>query len=435
MMSGQGRRMGLAGRWFAAAVVVGLAGGAWAQDGAGAGSPVPATVDNSLAFQRTEALRRGVNLSGWYGGWREYSPEHLANWTNAADFTFIRATGLGYVRLCIDPVQLLLGGYGSETSLAAFARLDRSIDQILAAGLSLSITMFPRDDYKAALLTPAGQQAFTDLWKYLAGHYAGRDPERVFFDLMNEPEVKDPARWDVIQGAAVEAIRSVDQAHTIIATGSRYSGIDELVQVTPVRDANTVYTFHFYEPFPFTHQGATWSSPAFVHLKDVPYPATEALLVPMIAATTDPAAKEQLEGYASQGWDEAVLVKRIGQAKAWGEAHHVPVICNEFGAYRTTIPEATRARYLGDVRLALETLKMPWAEWDYRGNFGIVSHTADGVIVPDVPVLEALGLTVPAPPPMVLPAMPSAPSSPGAPVAPPPVKAPAAPGVAPVPSR
>ena len=35
-----------------------------------------------------------------------------------------------------------------------------------------------------------------------------------------------------------------------------------------------IYTFHDYEPFPFTHQGATWTDPAVAPLRDVPYPST-----------------------------------------------------------------------------------------------------------------------------------------------------------------
>ncbi len=172
------------------------------------------------------------------------------------------------LRLCIDPVQLTTGGYDSPASMAALARLDHSIDDILAANLNVLITIFPRSDYKQALLTPAGADAYLTLWKFLAAHYAPRDPERVFYDLMNEPEINDATRWNAIQASAVDAIRTVDKQHTLIATGNKYAGIDELLLVTPLHDANVIYTFHFYEPFPFTHQGATWSSPGLAHLKN-----------------------------------------------------------------------------------------------------------------------------------------------------------------------
>lgn len=361
------------------------------------------TVDDAaLALHRSQLLNRGVNLSGWYGGWGSYSPEHLSTWITPADFAFIRATSMQYVRLCVDPAQLTTGGFDSVEAVAALARLDKSMDDILAAGLGLSITIFPTSAYKRALLTPAGSDAFLKLWKFLASHFASRDPERVFFDILNEPEIDDPATWNALQTQVVDVIRSVDTQHTLIATGNRYAGIDELLLVSPLRDRNVVYTFHFYEPFPFTHQGATWSQSALALLKNVPYPGDPEKLGPMVANASDPGVREALAGYAAGDWDQTTILHRLKQARTWADTHKVTVICNEFGAFRDTIPEADRAVYLRDVRTSLESLHIPWAEWDYRGNFGIVTHSEDGSIVPETPILQALGLTVP--PPVPLPA-------------------------------
>jgi hypothetical protein len=353
------------------------------------------TTGGAAASRRLSALQRGVNLSGWYGGWDAYTPGHIATWTTPVDLQFIHSMGLQYVRLCIDPVQLTTGGYDSPASVAALARLDRSIDDTLTAKLNVLITVFPRSDYKQALLTPAGAESYVDLWKFLAAHYASRDPERVFFDLLNEPELNDIALWNALQERVTQAIRTVDKKHTLIATGAKFDGLDELLQIVPLHDANVIYTFHFYEPFPFTHQGAGWGSPEWMQLHNVPYPADPEKLGPMIANMSDPSARNALSAYSSEGWDATVIHRRLSLARTWANQHHVPVICNEFGAYRDTIPEDTRALYLHDVRTALESLHIAWAEWDYRGNFGIVTHAADGSIVPDAPMIEALGLALP----------------------------------------
>jgi hypothetical protein len=69
----------------------------------------------------------------------------------------------------------------------------------------------------------------------------------------------------------------------------------------------------------------------------------------------------------------------------------VPLICNEFGAYRDTADPASRARWIKDVRSALEENHIGWAMWDYRGNFGVV-HRDASTITPDPGILKALGL-------------------------------------------
>jgi hypothetical protein len=59
----------------------------------------------------------------------------------------------------------------------------------------------------------------------------------------------------------------------------------------------------------------------------------------------------------------------IDEAAAWGQANHVPVICNEFGVYREHSDPGSRAQWIHDVRTALEADEIGWAMWDYRGGF------------------------------------------------------------------
>lgn len=45
-----------------------------------------------------------------------------------------------------------------------------------------------------------------------------------------------------------------------------------LTQMEPYADKNLIYTYHFYEPFLFTHQGANWTDKITASLKDIPFP-------------------------------------------------------------------------------------------------------------------------------------------------------------------
>ncbi len=371
---------------------------AMAQAASPRAAPVSVDAASTPAFRRQAILQRGVNLSGWLGGTGDLSPDHIAHQTTEADLHFIRASGLQYVRLCIDPVQLTQSGLGSPESRAALARIDHVLDEVLQADLAVLITIFPKDDYKQQLTTAAGERDFLELWRSLATHFAQRNPERVFFDLMNEPEVRDSEQWDHLQAAAVEAIRAVDSQHTLIVCGSSYSGLYDLLRMKPVGDRNVVYSFHWYEPYPFTHQGATWGSADWRFFHNIPYPATPDDLRVQLAAVPDDPARYALLQYALGGWNQTGIRERLQAARQWADEHGVPVICNEFGAYRETAPPASRLRYLRDVREDLESLHIGWAMWDYSGGFGMVTHTAVGSQPqPDTATMEALGLHTPAP--------------------------------------
>lgn len=385
-------------RWFGNIVrcgATGLAlccvGFAVAQHAATAGNP--GSQDSAVAYRRLAVLQRGVNLAGWLGGTDDLSAEHIAHQTTDADLQFIHDAGMQYVRLPVDPAQILQGGFGSDASRAAMGRIDHAIDQVLAAHLAVLITVFPTDAYKRQLTNEQGAQAFAELWRSLAMHLKDRDPEHVFFDLINEPEVRDAPQWDRLQERVVKTIREVDTRHTLIACGSFFSGPDELVQVVPVHDGNTIYTFHWYEPFTFTHQGATWGSPEWTSFHNVPYPATIENMRTQIDALPFGLSRSELIEYALGNWNAAGLRTRLAETRRWADEHGVPLICNEFGAYRDTAPAASRLRYLHDMRESFDALHIGWAMWDYSGGFGMVSHpTWGGPPRPDNATLEALGL-------------------------------------------
>jgi len=71
----------------------------------------------------------------------------------------------------------------------------------------------------------------------LAAHFAARDPDRVFFEILNEPEVNDAYRWAGIQARVAAAIREVAPRNTIIATGPNYSDIVDLLTQHPLPTA------------------------------------------------------------------------------------------------------------------------------------------------------------------------------------------------------
>jgi aryl-phospho-beta-D-glucosidase BglC (GH1 family) len=300
--------------------------------------------------------------------------------------------GFDNVRLSIDAAPLTRGFFAKDDS-NFIGRLDHAVDQMIAKGMAVQIDIHPESDYKKRVSTTGdGVDRFVMLWRKLAAHYADRNPDLIFYEIMNEPEERDPYRWAGVQARAAAAIREVAPKNTIIATGPNWSSIADLLTQHPLPDGNVIYTFHFYEPHEFTHQGAGWGGTWWIYTHDIPYPATEDSMQKSLAEVPDAGNRYALEHYWLDHWDAHRIRLQMDAAAAWGKEHNVPLICNEFGVYRRVTPEASRMQWIRDVRTALEADNIGWTMWDYRGGFGVVWKENGQPAKVDPAVVEALGL-------------------------------------------
>jgi aryl-phospho-beta-D-glucosidase BglC (GH1 family) len=351
--------------------------------------------DVQTAFARAQHLRHGINASQWFAQHaNDYSAEFTNRYTDEADFALIAKLGFDNVRLSIDPVPLeqSMNHWGGPNG-DFLARLDRAVDGMLANGLAVQIDIHPEEPYKQTVKTTReGVERFTMVWRKLAAHYANRDPEKVFFEIMNEPEVSDPVRWATIQAAAAAAIRKAAPGNTIIATGPNWSDVADLLTQQPLPDGNVIYNFHYYDPHTFTHQGAGWGASWWKYTHGIPYPADESSMQEILKQVPDPANRFALEQYWLDHWDAHRIRLEIDAVAAWGKTNSVPLICNEFGAYRRVTDPQSRMNWIRDVRIALEADNIGWAMWDYRGGFGVVWKEAGQPVKVDDQVVEALGL-------------------------------------------
>ncbi len=347
-----------------------------------------------IARTRAQHLQHGINASEWFAQAGDYSAARTDRYTDAADIALIAKLGFDNVRVSIDAVPLEQRPLGADGLNADFAgRLDKAVDTMLADGLAVEIDLHPDENYKLQVRTSNDAvERLVMLWRKLAAHYASRDPERVFFEVMNEPEVNDAYRWAGVQARVAVAIREVAPRNTIIATGPNYSDIVDLLAMHPLADGNVIYNFHFYDPHEFTHQGAGWGVPWWSYEHGIPYPATEGSMQELLKEVPDPADRFHLENYWLDHWDAHRIRLLIDEAAAWAHANDVPLICNEFGAFREHMDEVSRMNWIHDVRTALEADGIGWVMWDYRGSFGVVRKQDGQPAQVDEKVVEALGL-------------------------------------------
>ncbi len=363
--------------------------------GAAARQKAGAASAGGVPERRLAHLRRGINLSDWFaqvcdpGG---YTKQHFDTAITPHDLDLIQAMGFDHVRLSVDPRPMFHARQADQIASDDLAYLDAAVKMILDRGLAVEINIFADGEFKQKLATDDEfVEQFADFWRALARHYATLDADRVFFEILNEPEGKDRYRWYGVEAKLAAAIRDGAPEHTIIATGAHWSDDDDLVFLEPLRDANVIYAFHFYESHIFTHQGATWSSNYWHELKGVPYPSTPENVQAAAAELPDAVHRLAVVRYGLDRWNAARIDAEIGQVAAWARRWSVPVVCNEFGVYRKNAEPKDRVAWLTDVRTALEKRGVGWAMWEYHGGFGVV-NTENGQPVPDEATVRALGL-------------------------------------------
>jgi aryl-phospho-beta-D-glucosidase BglC (GH1 family) len=261
--------------------------------------------------------------------------------------------------------------------------------------LAVILDIQPESAFKNRLAKDDGfVEQFGNFWRALAKHYQGLDPNLVFFEILNEPEMQDRYRWAGIQAKLAAAIREGAPRNTMIATGARWSADDDLLFLEPLRDANVIYSFHFYEPHLFTHQGANWGVDFWHFEHGLVYPSTPESAEKVAAEVPEAANRLYVIRYGFERWNRVRIEAEISQVAAWSKRHGVPVLCGEFGVYRKYADASSRSTWLADVRNSLEGYGMGWTVWDYSGGFGVVTKTGAST-VPDEAVLRALGLKAP----------------------------------------
>jgi endoglucanase len=347
--------------------------------------------------QRLAKLRHGINLSEWFAQVYDpkgYTKEHFQSWNTAQDIALIKAMGFDHVRLSVNPEPMFRHNSADQIPADYLSYLDDAVKMILDHDLAVVIDIHPESDFKARLAHDDFVEQFSDYWRALARHYANLDPDRVFFEILNEPEVNDRYRWYGIQAKLAVVIREGAPQHTIIAAGAQWSADDQLLFLEPLRDPNVIYNFHFYEPHIFTHQGATWGVNNWHFLKGLPYPATPTDAEKAAAQEPDAVNRLYVVRYGLDHWGPERIDAEISQVGAWARQRGVPVVCNEFGAYRKNSDPKDRAAWISDVRTTLEKHGMGWTMWDYSGGFGVVTKP-HGVAAPDEITVKALGLHMP----------------------------------------
>ena len=286
------------------------------------------------AWQTAAKLRRGVNIIGYDPLWSDPARARF----ETRHFAIIKQGGFDFVRVVLQSFKHM--DAQNRLDPQWLATLDRVVKEATAAGLGVIID---EHDFNLCSADPvACEPKLTAFWTQIAARYS-KAPDTVLFELLNEPHAPlDAAAWNGMIAKLVPLVRATNPGRTLVIGPTRWNNLDELPNlVLPKDDRNILVTFHSYEPFRFTHQGAPWAE-GTATLKDIPF-------------TLD---------------DEAHIKADYDKVGAWSKANDRPVLMGEFGAYdKSGTPMADRARYTATVRREAEAHGFPWAYWQFDSDF------------------------------------------------------------------
>ena len=300
-------------------------------------SPEPSPTRRSEAYPGLPALR-GVNLGNaldapWPGVWGVTITQSLIQ--------AIAKTGFNAIRV---PVRFSVHT-GAAPEYILSEMLLQTVDQVILWGVDAGLTVIlDLHHFDALMESPTAEEArYLAIWEQLASRYQSL-PETVYFELLNEPHgALDGETWNRLVEQCVHLIRQTNPTRTIIIGGLDYSTIETLEELALPDDPHLTATFHYYEPFEFTHQGAPWVSGS--------------------------------ENWLGTHWtgtpEEAKTIEQaFNRAVDWSNANEIPLVMGEFGAI-VNAEDASRRAWTGAVAQAAAARGIGWFYWDLCTDFGL----------------------------------------------------------------
>lgn len=384
------------------------------------------------ASAATFSMKRGLNLDIWvtwpeeerwndpkmllpYPEWRQHLDE--------ADLAGLKAAGFDFLRMPVDPAPFL-----SDRSADLRDYLVRSVVEsarkINGAGLKVVVDMHlipgggPRGPGMGEVMgDPAMFDRYVELVRTMARALSKEDPALVAFEVMNEPVVDCEGdgtnRWPEQLQRLYAAARSSATSLTIVLSGACWASADALASVNAkaISDDNVIWTFHSYEPFLLTTQGATWAGDFIRYVTGLPYPLyaapraeLDAVLEVIRQRIRDEAPlirragmlaylDEQVALLDTKEKHDALLERPFATVAAWAQKNDIRpenILLGEFGMIRQeygnpyVVPGKERAAYVRDMIDHAERHGFSWAIWDYGGAFGVVEEFEGKPAEPDV---------------------------------------------------
>ncbi|HNQ72383.1 MAG TPA: cellulase family glycosylhydrolase [Verrucomicrobiota bacterium] len=321
--------------------------------GLGGGPAAAAPAGPPDAFALNKRLGRGVNILGYDPIWRSRDQARF----KTEYFAKLKAAGFDSVRINLHAFRHMERTNHWALRPAWFTTLDWAVAEAQRQGLAVILDLH---EFQALGKDAAANRApFLAFWRQMAAHYQNA-PATLYFEVLNEPSQQlTPALWNEYFAEALAIIRATHPTRGVVVGPAHWNAVGYLDQLQlPETDRHLIVTVHFYAPFEFTHQGASWAN------------------------------RQDKVGVTWNGTaDEKAAIDRVfDQAQAWAGRHQRPLLLGEFGAYDRGDMDS-RVRWTAAVARAAEARGWSWAYWQFDSDFILYDVKREAWVEP---ILHAL---------------------------------------------
>lgn len=324
---------------------------------------------------------RGVNFGRWLSQ-SKLGEEHVKDFIKAGDVELVASWGLNHIRLPIDYPFLEDDDKPGEYKAKNLKVIDNFVGWCVRRKIHCLLDLhwapghhFMKGEENDLWHNAASLERFCNIWRHFAERYKEIKPSELAFDIMNEPVAKDAEDWNRVAGECLKAIREVDTNRVVVIGSNEWSNARTFPKLRVFDDENVVYTFHFYDPFLFTHQRAGWGGVTRFYQETVPYPGSP----PNIENYKDTPHYDALKGHAGERYNKDFLLEMIKPVLEFQGAVSAAVYCGEFGVY-SKAPRESQLRWLRDVMAIFCDNGIGYAYWTYNEpGFGVLDNNMQGV--------------------------------------------------------
>jgi len=293
----------------------------------------------SLPASSNLPVHKCMNLGG------ALEAPHEGDWgyrIKNADLRLIARSGFDTIRLPVKWSAHTQRTAPYTINPALLRRTDEIVRTAMNSGLKVILDVHHYDDF---MQNPDGEMPrLRAIWQQLSAHYADW-PDGLIFEILNEVNGKvTVTKSNQINKDLLSLIRIKNPNRWVVLGSGNWGSIDPLLpdageKFQPPRDTRVINSFHYYDDFNFTHQGAPF-------LDNPPTVGTR---------------------FGAQH-QKAQIALHMRQAREFKDRTGQPLLIGEFGVYRG-VPVAERAKWAKYVRQQADAQGLGWCYWDWATEF------------------------------------------------------------------